>query len=37
MNQSKGHWFLSNVLTIIVNISLNMEVKIVGLGDGSKF
>ncbi len=36
MNQSRGHWFLSNVLTIVVNISFNMEVKVVGLGDGSK-
>jgi len=37
MNQSRGHWFLSNALTIVVNISPNMEIKFVGLGDGSKF
>jgi len=36
MNQSRGHWFLLNALTTIVNISLNMEAKVVGLGDGSK-
>jgi hypothetical protein len=36
MNQSRGHWFLSNVLIIAINISFNMEVKVVGLGDGSK-
>jgi hypothetical protein len=36
MNQSKGHWFLSNVLTIAINISPNMETKVVGFGDGSK-
>jgi hypothetical protein len=36
MNQSRGHWFLLDVLTTIVNISLNMEAKVVGFGDGSK-
>jgi hypothetical protein len=36
MNQSRWHWVLSNVLTIAVNISLNMEAKVVGLSDGSK-
>jgi hypothetical protein len=36
MNQSRGHWFLSNALTTVVNISLNMEIEVVGLGDGSE-
>jgi len=36
MNQLKGHWFLSYALTIIVNISFNMGVKVVELGEGSK-
>jgi hypothetical protein len=34
MYQSKGHWLLSDVLTTTVNISLNMEVEVVGLRDG---
>jgi hypothetical protein len=34
VNQPRGHWLLLNVLTTIVNISLNMESKVVGLGDG---
>jgi hypothetical protein len=36
MNQLKEHWLLLNVLTTVVNISFNMEVKVVGLGEGSK-
>jgi hypothetical protein len=36
MNQSKGHWLLSDALTIVVNISFNMEVEVVGLDEGSK-
>jgi hypothetical protein len=35
-NQSRRHWLLLDVLIIMVNISLNMEAKVVGLGDGSK-
>ncbi len=33
MNQSRGHRLLSNVFTIIVNISFSMEVETMGLGD----
>ncbi len=33
MNQSRGHWLLSNALTIIVNISFKVEVEAMGLGD----
>jgi len=33
MNQSRGHWLLSNALTTIVNISFSMEVEVMGLGD----
>jgi len=36
-NQSRRHWLLLDALIIMVNISLNMEAKVVGLGDGSKF
>jgi hypothetical protein len=36
MNQSKEHWLLLDALTTIINISFNMEAKVVGLGDGSK-
>ncbi len=32
MNQLKEHYFLSNALTTIINILLNMEVEVVGLG-----
>jgi len=35
-NQSRKHWLLLDALIIMVNISLNMETKVVGLGDGSK-
>ncbi len=34
MNQSRRHWLLLDALITMVNISLNMEVKVVGLGDG---
>jgi hypothetical protein len=34
MNQSRGHWLLLDALITIVNISLNMEVEVMGLGDG---
>jgi hypothetical protein len=34
MNQSKGHWLLLNALITIVNISFNMETKVVRFGDG---
>ncbi len=34
VNQPRGHWLLLYALTITVNISLNVEVKVVGLGDG---
>ncbi len=33
MNQSRGDWFLFDALIAIVNISFNMEVTVVGLGD----
>jgi hypothetical protein len=36
MNQSRRHWLLLDALTTTVNISLNMEAKVVGLGDRSK-
>jgi hypothetical protein len=36
MNQSRGNLLLSNALTTTVNISLNMEVEVVGFGDGSE-
>jgi hypothetical protein len=36
INQSKGHWLLSDALIIVVNISFNMEVEVVGLDEGSK-
>jgi hypothetical protein len=36
MNETRGHWFLSDALTTIVNISVNMEVEVVGLGEGSE-
>jgi hypothetical protein len=36
MNQSRRHWLLLDVLITTVNISLNMEAKVVVLGDGSK-
>jgi len=35
-NQSRRHWLLLDALIIMVNISHNMEAKVVGLGDGSK-
>jgi hypothetical protein len=28
MNQSKGHWLLSNALTITISLIMNMEVKL---------
>jgi hypothetical protein len=34
VNQPRGYCLLLNVLTTIVNISFNMEAKVVGLGDG---
>jgi hypothetical protein len=34
MNQSRGHWLLLDALITTVNISLNMEVEVLGLGDG---
>ncbi len=34
VNQPRRHWLLLDALTTIVNISLNMEAKVVGLGDG---
>lgn len=33
MNQSRGHWLLSNALITIVKISFSMEVEGMGLGD----
>jgi hypothetical protein len=36
MNQSRGHWLLLDALITTINISLNMEAKVVGLGDGCK-
>ncbi len=36
MNQSKGHWLLSDALTTIVNISFNIKVKVVGFDEGFK-
>jgi len=38
MNQLKRHWLLLDVLIITINISLslNMEAKVVGLGEGSE-
>ncbi len=34
VNQPRGHWLILDALTTTINISLNMEAKIVGLGDG---
>jgi hypothetical protein len=36
MNSSRGHWLLLDSLNIIINISFNMEVEVVGLGDRSQ-
>jgi hypothetical protein len=36
MNLSRGHWLLLDSLNIIINISFNMEIQVVGLGDGSQ-
>jgi hypothetical protein len=36
MNRSRGNLLLSNALTKTINISFNMEVEVVGLGDGSE-
>jgi hypothetical protein len=35
-NQSRRHWLLLDALIIMVNISFNMEAKVMGLGDGFK-
>jgi hypothetical protein len=34
MNQLKRHKILSNASIIVINISLKMETKVMGLGDG---
>jgi hypothetical protein len=34
VNQPRGHWLLLDALITTINNSLNMEAKIVGLGDG---
>jgi hypothetical protein len=36
MNRLKEHWLLLNVLTTVVNISFNMESKVVGFVEGFK-
>jgi hypothetical protein len=36
MNQLKKHWLLLDILITTINISLNMEAKVVGLGEGSE-
>jgi hypothetical protein len=36
INQSRRHWLLLDTLITTINISLNMEAKVMGLGDGSK-
>ncbi len=37
LNQSKGHWLLSNTLTIAITLTMNMEVELLEMASPFEF